>query len=256
MSMFIDRPMRGRRKVEKGRGCRCWCGFTVVGLCLGVIVIRCMMEFRWFGIRKMLFWWRSSESPHSQIQMAIELVLILVSYRVALLGFPLTPATPAAETNPGILDQRLGLEWVRDNIASFGGDPSRMTLFGESAGSTSVDIHAYAYAKDPIVQAYIMQSGQVQLYSGDNVDGDGVAWRQVTDRVGCTDLGDRKKELRCMQAVDAEVLQKVLEDDLAWITAPHTDGVVVFGAKEYERRAKLGLFSKLVGLPLPLQDLC
>lgn len=49
------------------------------------------------------------------------------------------PNSPAIETkNPGLIDQRLGVEWLRDNIGSFGGDPSRMTLAGHSAGSISI----------------------------------------------------------------------------------------------------------------------
>jgi hypothetical protein len=46
-----------------------------------------------------------------------------ISYRMNVLGFPGTTFGP--EKNPGLLDQRLAVEWVRDNIAGFGGDPSR-----------------------------------------------------------------------------------------------------------------------------------
>lgn len=60
-----------------------------------------------------------------------------VNYRLGIFGFP---GSPASDTNLGLLDQRLALEWTRDNIARFGGDPSRITLFGQSAGGASVDL--------------------------------------------------------------------------------------------------------------------
>lgn len=80
------------------------------------------------------------------------------SYRLSILGFS---GNPSGTQNVALLDQRLAIEWVRDNIENFGGDASRITLFGESAGSASIDLYSYAYTSDPIASGFILQSGSV-----------------------------------------------------------------------------------------------
>ncbi|HEU5161346.1 MAG TPA: carboxylesterase/lipase family protein [Streptosporangiaceae bacterium] len=62
-------------------------------------------------------------------------VCVTINYRLGVEGFVQLPGAPA---NRGLLDQIAALEWVRDNIAAFGGDPGNVTVFGESAGGMSV----------------------------------------------------------------------------------------------------------------------
>ncbi|MFF5716129.1 carboxylesterase/lipase family protein [Streptomyces buecherae] len=62
-------------------------------------------------------------------------VLVGLNYRVGVAGYAHLPGAPA---NRGLLDQLAGLHWVRDNVAAFGGDPDRVTVFGESSGAASV----------------------------------------------------------------------------------------------------------------------
>jgi para-nitrobenzyl esterase len=62
-------------------------------------------------------------------------VVVTLNYRVGAEGFALLEGTPA---NRGLLDQVAALEWVRDSISAFGGDPTRVTVFGQSAGGGSV----------------------------------------------------------------------------------------------------------------------
>src|SRR4051812_6753171 len=64
-----------------------------------------------------------------------DLVVVTLNYRVGIEGFARIEGAPA---NRGLLDQVAALEWVRDNITAFGGDPAQVTVFGESAGAGSV----------------------------------------------------------------------------------------------------------------------
>ncbi|MBD9724909.1 carboxylesterase family protein [Streptomyces caniscabiei] len=64
-----------------------------------------------------------------------DLVVVTFNYRVGIEGFASFDGAPA---NRGLLDQVAALEWVRDNITAFGGDPGQVTVFGESAGAGSV----------------------------------------------------------------------------------------------------------------------
>ncbi|XP_072145235.1 acetylcholinesterase-like [Dermacentor andersoni] len=68
------------------------------------------------------------------------LVVISMNYRLGALGF-LDASSPESPGNVGLMDQNLALRWIRDNAAFFGGDSSRVTLFGQSAGALSVHGH-------------------------------------------------------------------------------------------------------------------
>ncbi|MEU4204391.1 carboxylesterase family protein [Streptomyces sp. NPDC026294] len=83
-------------------------------------------------------------------------VLVTLNYRLGIAGFLDLPGAPA---NRGLLDVVAALRWVRENIAAFGGDPDRVTLFGQSAGATVVGGVLAAPEAAGLVRRAIVQSG-------------------------------------------------------------------------------------------------
>ncbi len=93
-------------------------------------------------------------------------VLVTINYRLGPMGFLAHPelsaeSSPASSGNYGILDQIAALRWINDNIAAFGGDPSRITIFGESAGSWSVNYLTASPLAAGLFQRAIGHSGGI-----------------------------------------------------------------------------------------------
>ena len=91
-------------------------------------------------------------------------VLVSIAYRVGQLGFLANPELSAESPNHvsgnyGLLDQIAGLQWVQRNIAAFGGDPNKVTIFGESAGGISVSMLCASPLAKGLFQGAISQSG-------------------------------------------------------------------------------------------------
>jgi para-nitrobenzyl esterase len=91
-------------------------------------------------------------------------VVVTVNYRLGVLGFfahpELTRESPHhASGNYGLLDQIAALDWVHENIAKFGGDPAKVTVFGESAGSIDIGMLMCSPLAAGLFQRAIMESG-------------------------------------------------------------------------------------------------
>ncbi|CAN9124575.1 unnamed protein product [Alternaria alternata] len=133
------------------------------------------------------------------------IVFVAVNYRVG--GFGFMPGKEVLEdgsANLGLLDQRLGLQWVADNIAAFGGDPEKVTIWGESAGAISVLDQMMLYDGDnsykgkPLFRAGIMNSGSI--VPADPVDcpkGQAI-YDRVVEAAGCAGSADT---LACLRTV-------------------------------------------------------
>ena len=86
-------------------------------------------------------------------------VVVTLNYRVASLGFLAMGGSDYVPGNMGLFDQALALAWVQDNIRLFGGDPSRVTIFGESAGAVSVNLHMMSPFSRDLFDRAILESG-------------------------------------------------------------------------------------------------
>ncbi|MBN8825741.1 MULTISPECIES: carboxylesterase family protein [unclassified Spirosoma] len=107
-------------------------------------------------------------------------VLVSIAYRVGQLGFMAHPALSAENPhhvsgNYGLLDMIAGLQWVQKNIAAFGGDPNKVTIFGESAGGIAVSMLCASPQAKGLFQGAISQSGgsfgptRPTTYPGENM---------------------------------------------------------------------------------------
>lgn len=87
---------------------------------------------------------------------------VSINYRLGIWGFLQSPLIVAeGSSNAGLLDQRLAFQWIQENIAAFGGDPSRVTVWGESAGAQSLGLHLHSYGgrNDGLYSSAILESG-------------------------------------------------------------------------------------------------
>ncbi len=176
-------------------------------------------------------------------------MIVTVNYRVNIFGFPGIPSLPA---NPGLLDQRLAVEWVRDNVAGFGGDPTKITLFGQSAGGASVDYWSYAWRDDPIVHGLISESGTALSFLPNSAHQSAEAFYNASKLLNCSGADPYDPSL--LPCVRSKNTTEILAA-LALVPAPPThvlpaplfqptiDNITVFA--NYSSLAAAGLFAPL-----------
>ncbi|WP_223069107.1 carboxylesterase/lipase family protein [Paenibacillus caui] len=97
-----------------------------------------------------------------------KVIVVTFNYRLGPFGFlHLAPLGGSFASNAGLLDQIAALKWVQDNIAAFGGDPNKVTVFGESAGSMSIAALLAMPAAKGLFRQAIMESGASQALPDD-----------------------------------------------------------------------------------------
>ncbi|DAA73870.1 TPA_exp: putative secreted lipase [Trichophyton benhamiae CBS 112371] len=190
-----------------------------------------------------------------------DIIFVAVNYRVGGFGFlPGADIKKDGSANLGLLDQRLGLQWVAENIEKFGGDPEKVTIWGESAGAISVFDQMALYDGDntykgkPLFRGAIMNSGSV--IPADPVDcpkGE-VVYEKVVEEAGCSKATDK---LDCLRSVDyttflnaANSVPGILSyNSVALSYLPRPDGKALTASPD-----KLGRSGLLAKVPLIIGD--
>ena len=125
-----------------------------------------------------------------------DVLYVAINYRLAVLGFAST-ADGLIPGNMGLFDQNAALVWVRDNIKAFGGDPKRVTLFGESAGGDSVVNHLMSPLSDGLFQRAIIQSAYD--YYKPSIENHAEMIKQIAKSNWGCDEESTSKLLECLQ---------------------------------------------------------
>lgn len=198
VAVAVARDVVGVVRVGRVKGCQCLSTSTVVDLVSARLkgsIERRLTEPGTGGMDV------PAQIPTQWVQRTQDHIVLSFNYRVNIFGFPNAPGLD--DQNVGLLDQRRAVEWTRDNIAAFGGDPERIIIWGQSAGSISVDYYSFVYPEDPIAAGMSLDSGTAftDITSNDKSQSN---FTFVAKQLGCSGFGsDSSALLKCMRGVDA-----------------------------------------------------
>ncbi|EMT66823.1 Lipase 4 [Fusarium odoratissimum] len=163
----------------------------------------------------------------NSVEMGYPTVMVSFNYRLNGWGFLAGQEVEGAGLlNLGLLDQRLALQWVQENIRAFGGDPHKVTIQGESAGGSSVGFHLMAYGgrDDKLFRAAIIESSSplnVQTFATPTERQ--VHYDRIVNDTGCTGAVDT---LGCLREAPFDKIKSALSTH--WLD-PVLDGTFIQG---------------------------
>ncbi|PSR81083.1 carboxylesterase family protein [Coniella lustricola] len=144
------------------------------------------------------------------MEMGTPFIAVSPNYRLSLYGFMYSQeVVDAGVTNLGMLDQRLALHWIQENIEAFGGDTTKVTIWGESAGAGSVGAQLVAYGgrDDKLFRGAISESGFPSgLSSYPTVAEWQPIYNYIVESTNCTAAADT---LACLRTVSSDALSTV-----------------------------------------------
>lgn len=130
-----------------------------------------------------------------------DIILVTLNYRLGPYG-SLCLDIPGVTGNQGLKDQQIALRWIKENIEAFGGNPNKITAFGQSAGAKSIDFHIHL-TEETLFQQAIFQSGSILTPGLVNNPGNDAAF-MLAEHLGhaTTDLNDALSFLNTMATDD------------------------------------------------------
>ncbi|KAL3423106.1 carboxylesterase [Phlyctema vagabunda] len=152
----------------------------------------------------------------NSVDLGQPMIGISIQYRLSGWGFLVgKEALEGGAANNGYRDQRLALHWIQENIAAFGGDPTKVTIWGESAGGLSVGAQLLAYngRDDGLFRAAISQSGgpatqffDRELVGGYNTTAFQTIYNNLLANTSCASSANTSSSLDCLRALPYEDL--------------------------------------------------
>lgn len=165
-------------------------------------------------------------------------IIASIQYRVGAFGFlylnqHFSKGSEEAPGNMGLWDQALALKWLRENAPAFGGNPDLITIFGESAGGSSVSLLLISPVTQNLVRRGILQSGTLNApWSYISSERANDVARVLVDDCGCNATLLQENPARvmaCMRSVDAKILSvqqwNSYSGILGFPSAPTIDGI-------------------------------
>ncbi|XP_045169237.2 cholinesterase 1-like [Mercenaria mercenaria] len=147
-----------------------------------------------------------------------DVIVVTLNYRVSIFGF-LSTGDISSPGNYGLWDQRLAIEWVNDNIAAFGGDVEKITIFGESAGSSSVIYQGLYTGNRGLFQRIIAQSGSIMAWWASTDKG--LRYANTVGSIANCEMETTDDLVSCLRNLPADKLLDIImnapvDDDFAY----------------------------------------
>ncbi|KJK68686.1 Carboxylesterase family protein [Aspergillus parasiticus SU-1] len=159
------------------------------------------------------------------VKMGKPFIAISADYRMSFWGFMASQdILDAGVANLGLKDQRIAMQWINENIEAFGGDPAKVTIWGESAGGGNVGYHATAYGgrDDGLFRGIIAESGADGSHMKNLTEPQQI-YDTIVSTVGCDGSSDK---LACLRTVPFEKLNATITE-ISGSFYPIVDGDII-----------------------------